>query len=74
MNKTMNSNTVRVGGTETNGIETIGHGVSQVGVGIILSMAALIGVWGAACLISGVAKSGSLMEMGRGYVTAVLGI
>ena len=54
--------------------EDIVDGVSLVGIGIIKTMAALIGVWGLACLIGGVAKSGGLMEMAQAWLTAVTGM
>ena len=54
--------------------EDIAEGISLVGIGIIKTLAALVGVWGLACLIGGVAKSGSLMEMAQGWLTAVTGM
>ena len=46
---------------------------SKLGIGIIMSMAALVGVWGTTCLISGLANSG-MQEVGRNLLTAITGI
>ena len=48
-------------------------GNSKLGIGIIMSMAALVGVWGTTCLINGLANSG-LHEVGRSLLTAITGI
>ena len=48
-------------------------GNSKLGIGIIMSMAALVGVWGTTCLISGLANTG-LHEVGRSLITAITGI
>ena len=48
-------------------------GNSKLGIGIIMSMAALVGVWGTTCLISGLANTG-LHEVGRNLITAITGI
>lgn len=74
MNKTINNQVVNVVGTESTGLKNIAQGTSQVGIGIILMLAALVGLWGVACLFGGIAKSGSLVEMGRGFLTAVIGM
>ncbi|MDG4476092.1 hypothetical protein [Thiovibrio frasassiensis] len=52
----------------------IGEGVSQAGVGVILALATLIGLWGIACLIGGMSSMGGIMELGRGWLTAVTGM
>lgn len=52
----------------------IGEGVSQAGVGVILALATLIGLWGIACLIGGMSTMGGIMELGRGWLTAVTGM
>ncbi|MFC1524360.1 hypothetical protein ACFL6N_06175, partial [Thermodesulfobacteriota bacterium] len=49
------------------------EGASQAGMGVILTLAAMIGIWGTACMINGIAK-GSLLEMARGYLTAIIGM
>ena len=48
-------------------------GNSKLGIGIIMSMAALVGVWGTTCLISGLANT-SLQEVGHSLLTAITGI
>ena len=74
MNKTINSKGINAGGTESAGLGNIAQGTSQVGIGIILMLAALVGIWGVACLFGGIVKSGSMVEMGRGFLTAVIGM
>ncbi len=48
------------------------EGATQAGIGIIMVLAALIGVWGIACLVGGVMEVG-VTELMRGFVTAVTG-
>ena len=52
----------------------IGEGFSQAGVAVILTLATLIGIWGIACLIGGMSTMGGVMELGRGWLTAVTGM
>ncbi len=54
--------------------EAIGEGISQAGVGVILVLATLIGVWGIACLVGGMISMGGIIEMGRNWLTAVTGM
>lgn len=54
-------------------LEEVGHGVSQAGMGFMMGMAGLIGVWGLACLVSAVAQTG-LLEAARGWLSAITGI
>ena len=54
--------------------EAIGEGISQAGVVIILTLATLIGLWSIACLIGGMISMGGIMELGRGWLTAVTGM
>ena len=54
--------------------EAIGEGISQAGVGVILPLATLIGVWGIACLVGGMISMGGVIEMGRNWLTAVTGM
>lgn len=54
--------------------QDIAEGISYAGIGIIKTLAALIGVWGVACLIGGLSKSGGIMEMAQGWLTAVTGM
>ena len=54
-------------------VTTFELGISKLGIGIIMSMAALVGVWGTTCMISGLANSG-MHEVGRSLLTAITGI
>lgn len=47
---------------------------SRLGISIIMSMAAMVGIWGTTCLISGMTSAGSISELSRGIVTALTGI
>lgn len=53
--------------------EAIMEGTSQAGIGILIALAALIGVWGLACLAGGIANGG-VVELLRGWVNAVSGM
>jgi len=46
--------------------------IDQIGIGIIGVMSALIGTWGVACLISGIAQYG-IAGVIRGWFSAVMG-
>lgn len=54
--------------------EVVGEGVSQAGISIILGLALLIGTWGLACLVSGISRMGGVMELARGWMTAITGM
>jgi len=45
---------------------------SQIGIGLIGIMSALIGTWGVTCLISGMCQYG-VVGMIKGWVSAVMG-
>lgn len=49
-------------------------GNSKLGIGIIMVMAAFVGVWGLACLIGGLASTNSFQEVGRGLLMAITGM
>jgi hypothetical protein len=49
-------------------------GNSKLGLGIIMVMAAFVGIWGAACLIGGLSNAGSFHEVGRSLITAITGM
>ena len=53
--------------------ENIAESASQVGIGVIMTLAALVGIWGLACLVGGIANNG-LVEMARGWLAAVTGM
>jgi hypothetical protein len=49
-------------------------GTSRLGLGVIMTLSGLVGVWGVACIVNGLAAAGSIQELGRGLITAVMGI
>ena len=53
-------------------VNKMGHDVAEVGMGVIMVLAALIGIWGIACLMGGLAQTG-IGELVSGYITAVTG-
>ena len=44
------------------------------GLGVIMAMAGLVGIWGVTCIISGLASAGNVTEISRGLITAVTGL
>jgi hypothetical protein len=54
--------------------EAISEGASQAGMGIILTLAAVVGVWSVACMIGGLANAGGIGQLARAWFTAVTGI
>ena len=65
----MTANTI----TRTEAKTDLGSEASKFGVSVVFGMSALIGIWGAACMISGLASNG-VGGMLRGYITAVTGL
>ncbi len=55
-------------------LEELAIGNSRFGIYTIMTMAALVGTWGCVCLISGIAQSQNLQDLGRGLITAITGI
>ena len=49
-----------------------GYETSKFALGLGMSMAALVGLWGTACLVSALMSNGPL-SLVKGYLTAVLG-
>jgi hypothetical protein len=49
-------------------------GNSKLGLGVIMIMAAFVGIWGVACLIGGLASARSFHEIGRSLITAFTGM
>lgn len=47
------------------------NGVSRMGIGVIVSMAGLVGMWGLVCLVSGIARSGGLLDLARNWLIAI---
>ena len=55
-------------------LEELEIGNSRFGIITIMTMAGFVGAWGCICLLSGIAQSQSLQDLGRGIVTAITGI
>ena len=51
----------------------LNHEISQFIFTIVSATALLIGLWGAACLISGLVSNG-VFAMVRGYISAITGM
>jgi len=60
-------------GLEITSIDKMSRDASEVGMGVIIVLAALIGIWGIACLVGGIANSGGVGELMSGYLSAVTG-
>lgn len=54
--------------------EAVEEGVNQAGIGIILTLAGVIGTWSLACMISGVVNAGGIGHAARAWVSAVTGM
>ena len=63
--------TTLTGSTE---LEELEIGNSRFGIITIMTMSGFVGAWGCVCLLSGIAQSQNLQELGRGIVTAITGI
>jgi hypothetical protein len=75
MYKSMEITQERAATIETNiEVAELELGNSKLGLGIIMIMAAFVGLWGVACLIGGLASSESLHEIGRSLITALTGM
>ena len=74
MEKTLKETRTGMGGLriDTTTVDKMGRDATEVGIGVITVLAALIGIWGFACLFGGIAQTG-LGEMITGYITAVTG-
>ncbi len=57
--------------TTTNNIKA-GYETSNFALGVGISMAAIVGLWGTACLVSALMSNGPL-SLVKSYITAVLG-
>ncbi|MEN8141638.1 MAG: hypothetical protein ABFR97_10490 [Thermodesulfobacteriota bacterium] len=60
-----------VNGVEAKGDTTI-EAAAQVGLGVTVASAGLIGLWGAACFLSALAQNG-VIAMAKGWFMAVGG-
>ena len=65
----MTANTI----TRTEAKADVGYEASKFGVSVVMGMSALIGIWGAACMISGLAGNG-IGGMVAGFISAVTGL
>ena len=63
---TTNTNTITQNNTDA------GYETSKFALGLGMSMAALVGLWGTACLVSALMSNGPL-NLVKSYLTAVLG-
>jgi len=74
MARSMNTQQEKMGaaGLEITNVDKLANDASQIGVGVIAVLAALIGIWGIACLIGGIANEG-VLEMVSGYFSAITG-
>ena len=58
---------------ESNNLENLSDGISQVWFIVMIVLTALVGLWGFICILSGLAGSESILEVLKGYVTAITG-
>ena len=54
--------------------EVVTEGASQAGVSIILTLAAIIGAWSLACIVSGITNAGGISQLARAWFGAVTGM
>jgi hypothetical protein len=75
MTKTITKEKGKTGSTglEITGIDKMTRDASEVGMGVILVLAALIGIWGIASLVGGIVNSGGIGDLLSGYFSAVTG-
>lgn len=64
---------VLTGEIEDTEFEEMEQGVSQAGMGVMIALAGLTGIWGLVCLVSAAAQNG-VLELIRGWLSAVTGI
>ena len=60
-------------GLDASTVTKMGRDATEVGIGVITILAALIGIWGFACLFGGIAQSGGITELLNGFISAVTG-
>lgn len=51
----------------------MGDDMSLAGMTVVITLASLIGLWGLACLASGLAKGGGIVGLGLSWISAVFG-
>ena len=76
MTKTLKENKSKMGGLglEVSTVNKMGRDAAEVGIGVIMVLAALIGIWGIACLFGGIVQSGGIAELVNGFISAVTGV
>jgi len=74
MARSMRANKERMGATGVGvaDVDKLGRDASEVGIGVITVLAALIGLWGIACLVGAIANEG-LLNIALGWISAVTG-
>ena len=60
-------------GLDISTVDKMGRDATEVGIGVITVLAALIGIWGIACLFGGIVQSGGIGELLNGYLSAITG-
>ncbi len=75
MTKTLKESKGKMGGLglDVSTVNKMGRDATEVGVGVIMVLAALIGIWGVACLFGGIVQSGGIAELVNGFLSAVIG-
>jgi hypothetical protein len=75
MAKTLKESRTGMGalGLDISTVDKMGRDAAEVGIGVITILAALIGIWGIACLVGGIVSSGGIGELLNGYLSAVSG-
>jgi len=68
---TTTSKTYTVIEIETTTADEITTAINEVNMGLLASMAGLVGVWGVACMVSAIAHSDGIIQMARSYMTAI---
>ena len=75
MYESMNITRERVAGFDADvEVADLQLGNSRLGLGVILTMAAFVGIWGVVCLIGGLASTRSFSEVWRTLLTAFTGM
>ena len=76
MTKTLKESRSKMGGLglEVSTANKMGRDAAEVGVGVIMVLAALIGIWGIACLFGGIVQSGGIAGLVNGFISAVTGV
>jgi len=64
----------RIGKINQQTVLDIQDGVMQAALGAVALTAALVGIWGLLSLFGGIVLGGGVMEMARGWISAVGGM